>query len=301
MILYWALRLAHFARWIPLRAAYFLSAAGATLVFWAWPSRRRIAIENLTHVLGDRPAARRAARFAFLNFSRYLVDFLRGPIIRPEHVLSKVTYDKWDQIDAAFRQGNGVIFILMHFGNWDMGGAVLTARGYPLNVIADVWGNDRTNKIIVEAREVRGMKVIPSRNAATGIVRAMRRNEALAILIDLPMAPGEGGVDVKFFGAWTTVPAGPARIALRTGARVIPVALPRRSGTSDEIVAMADLDVRTVRSGDDERDVQALTQRIMNAHERFIRSYPDQWYMFRPMWPNHSLAPAAGPALAPER
>ena len=127
----------------------------------------------------------------------------------------------------------------------------------------------------------------------------MRRNEALAILIDTPV--DSGGVEVNFFGERTMVPAGPARIALRTGARVIPVALPRASGTSDQLIAMADFDVRVTRTGDDERDVQALTQRIFAAHERFIRAYPDQWYIFRRMWPARSPATTREPALASER
>lgn len=299
MILYWAVRLAGLARWMPLRMAYFVGDAIATLLWWGWRGPRAAAIQNMLRVTRDRAAAERAARYSFLNYARYGVDFLRAPKIRPEDVIAKVQYDHWAQIDAAFGEGKGVIFILMHFGNWDMGGAVLTARGYPLNVIADTWGNDKANQVIVDARQVRGMKVIPADRAAIGIVRAMRRNEALAILIDTPM-PG-AGVEVRFFGERTLVPAGPARIALRTGARVIPVAMPRETGTSDRIIAMADLDVRVERTGDDARDVQALTQRIFSAHERFIRAYPDQWYIFRRMWPAKARAAAPEPALAPER
>lgn len=300
MVLYWSVRLAGLARWMPLRLAYFVGDCVATLMWWFWRGPRAIAIENMMRVTGDRTAAQRAARYSFLNYARYGVDFLRAPKIRPEDVLSKVHYDHWEQIDDAFAEGKGVIFVLMHLGNWDMGGAVLAARGHPLNVIADTWGNDKANQVIVNARQVRGMRVIPVERAAIGILRAMRRNEALAILIDMPMAEG-AGVEVKFFGERTLVPDGPARIALRTGARVIPVAMPRKSGTSDQIMAMADLDVRVQRTGDDERDVQALTQRIFNAQERFIRAYPDQWFIFRRMWPRPSRAATAEPALAPER
>lgn len=300
MILYWALRLAHVARLLPLRVAYFLGDVVATLAWWLWRGPRETAIDNLMHVLGDRRAARRAARYSFLNFARYAIDFLRAPRIRPEELLTKVHYDRWDAIDAAFKEGKGVIFAIMHFGNWDMGGAVMAARGYPVNVIADPFLNERTNAVIVNARRVRGMEVIPSNRAAAGIVRAMRRNEALAILVDTPVAEG-AGVNIQFFGTWTTVPAGPARIALRTGARVIPAALVRASGTSDQIIALADLDVRLPATGDIERDVQTLTQRIFAAHERFIRAYPDQWYIFRRMWPPQARVTAAKPALVSRR
>lgn len=299
MLVYYGMRLAGVVRWMPLRVAYLLGNVVATLAWWLWRGRRAIAIENMIHVLGDRAAARRAARYSFLNYARYLVDFLRAPMLRPGDVISKVHYDHWDQIDAAFAEGKGVILAAMHLGNWDMGGAIFAARGYPLNVVADTFVNDRANAIVVQTRQVRGMNVIPAGRAASGIVRAMRRSEALALLVDTPVA--DGGVEVSFFGERTTVPAGPARIALRTGARVIPVALPRASGTSDQIIGMADLDVRVVRTGDDERDVQALTQQIVAAHERFIRAYPDQWYMFRRMWPADAPAAAGAPAFASKR
>jgi lauroyl/myristoyl acyltransferase len=300
VILYWALRVAHVARVMPLRVAYFLGDVVATLAWWLWRGPRETAIQNMTRVLGDRAAARRAARYSFLNFARYAVDFLRGPKIKPDELLAKVHYDHWDAVDAAFAEGKGVIFTTMHQGNWDMGGAVLAARGYPVSVIADTFLNERANRVIVRARQVRGMKVIPSSRAAAGIVRAIRRNEALAILADTPVKDGTG-VQVKFFGEWTTVPAGAARIALRTGARVIPVALVRASGTSDQIIAMVDLDVRFTPTGDVEHDIQALTQRIFAAHERFIRACPDQWYIFRRMWPRRVRRPAAEPVLASRR
>jgi KDO2-lipid IV(A) lauroyltransferase len=130
--------------------------------------------------------------------------------------------------------------------------------------------------------------------AATGIVRALRHNETLAILIDRPVT--DGGVPVEFFGATTQVPAGPARIALRTGAKVIPVALVRVSERDDRIRAFLDFGVEPPCSGDGERDVQDLTQQIMAAHERFIRRYPDQWYMFRRMWPAPAGTVVAGAA-----
>ncbi|MFN8556003.1 MAG: lysophospholipid acyltransferase family protein [Dehalococcoidia bacterium] len=125
------------------------------------------------------------------------------------------------------------------------------------------------------------MKIIRAdRRAPASIMRALRRNEGLALLIDQPTP--EGGVAVTFFGATIAVPEGTARLALRTGARIVSVALARPAAGSDRWVALADLDIRPERTGDLERDVQALTQRIFSGYERFIRAYPDQWYIFPP-------------------
>lgn len=298
VIFYWLLRSAVISRFVPLRVAY---AGGVVLAELTWHlgrTKRRAAIENLTQVLGDEGAGEAAARRSFHNYARYLVDFVRAPKIRSDALLGKVAFDHWDEIDAAFREGKGVIFVSMHLGNWDMGGAVLSARGYPINVIAQTFAHDRLNQRVVRARQGRGLKVIPAERAATGIVRAMRRNEALAILFDTPTP--EGGVSVPFFGRPAVFPAGPARIALRTGARVIPVAIMRASPRTDALVAIADLKVRIEPTGDDEADVLTLTRRILFAHERFIRAYPDQWYKFRPMWSPSGQSRQAGaePALA---
>ena len=282
MILYWLLRIAAISRFVPLRVAYWGAIAIAEVLWYLRRNKRHAAIANLTQVLGDPQAAQAAARRSFHNYGRYLVDFVRAPKIRPEDARTKVRFDRWDAIEEAFAEGRGVIFVLMHFGSWDIGGPVLADRGYKVNVIAQTFEHDRLNEWVVTARRVRGMHVIPAEHAALGIVRAMRRNEVLAILIDRPME--DGGVCVNFFGRPALFPAGPARIALRTGARVLPAALVRANEHEDTTLALVDLDVRYTPTGDQERDVRDLTRRILEAHERFIRAYPDQWFMFRPMW-----------------
>lgn len=300
MIYYWLLRVAAISRFVPLRVAYWGAIALAEVVWLFRRDNREAAIANMLQVVGDRDTAVATAKRAFRNYGRYLVDFVRAPKIRPEAIREKVRFNHWDAIDEAMREGHGVIFVLMHFGNWDMGGPVLAERGYKVNVIAETFEHDRLNEAVVSARQVRGMNVIPAEHAAMGIVRALRRNEILGILIDRPMA--EGGVEVNFFGRPTTVPAGPAWIALRTGARVLPAALVRARDSEDVTLALVDLEVRVCRTSDMEADVRQLTHRFMESHERFIRAHPDQWFMFRPMWPPAQRRRRAGsePALAAE-
>ena len=300
MIYYWLLRIARISRFVPLRVAYWGAIAIAELIWYTRRDRRLAAIANMTQVLGDRDAAHAAARRSFHNYGRYLVDFVRAPKIRPEAIRDKVRFDHWDAIEEAMAGGRGVLFVLMHFGNWDMGGPALAERGYKVNVVAQTFEHDRLNKSVVAARQVRGMNVIPAEHAAMGIVRALKRNEILGILIDVPLE--SGGVHVNFFGRPVVVPEGPAWLALRTGARVLPAALVRARNTDDATLALVDLDVKVRPTGDRERDIHDLTRRILEAHERFIRAYPDQWFMFRPMWAPSGRPQRAGaePALATE-
>jgi len=282
-MIYWLWRVAlALVRFVPPRVSYAVAGPVADVAWLFMPVQRRNAVENMTQVVGSRsnPQAKSLARGSFRNYAKYVIDFMRHPQINPDDLMARLDFDDWHEFDAALAEGRGILLVLMHFGNWDLGGAALTAHGYTLNVIAETQAHSRFNDAIVAARLTRGMKLIPMERAATGIVRAIRRNEILAILIDRPLT--EGGVAVQFFHAETRVPEGPARIALRTGARVFPVSL---LPIADRVRAIIDFDVRQVHTGNMERDVQSLTQQIMISLERVIRQHPDQWYMFRRMWP----------------
>lgn len=288
------------ARKAPLRGAYLCAGLAADLIFFGWREKRENTIDNMAHILrgADRGAIRTAARQSFRNYAKYVVDFLRAPNLRSEDLEGKVVFKDWDVLEAARAEGKGILIVLMHFGNWDMGGPVLSQHGYPVNVIAETMEHDRLNHMIVSARTVQGMHVIPMERSAIGILRALRRNEVLGVLIDRPMS--DNGVVVNFFGAPISVPAGPARIALLTGARVFPSAMVRLRGATDRLMAVVDTSIRVERTGNDQEDVRALTEAIMAAHERIIRRYPEQWYMFRRFWPEHLQRLGRQPALVSE-
>jgi lauroyl/myristoyl acyltransferase len=287
-------RLANFVvRRIPVHVSYRGAVLLADLVFLCWREKRENAIANMRRVLSDcQPSsARRAARNSFRNYGRYLVDFIRSPALPAEQLEGRIEFHQWPIIDAAFAHGRGVIFVLLHFGNWDWGAAVFSRRGYPLNVVAETFEHSRLNTMVVSARRTGGTRVLAMERGALPLLRALRRNEALAILIDRP--DRQNGVPVRFFGATAYLPDGPARLALRTGARVIAVAVYRVRETSDRLRAEVDASVDIVPTGDAREDARLLTEAIVQAHERLIRCYPDQWYMFRRMWPETASDVAA--------
>jgi len=278
----WRLACAAVAR-APLRLAYAGASGVAALAWLLLPVQRRNAIANYEVMLGGRHprAARALARRSFVNYARYAVDFIRGGRASNEEILRRVAFDEWDKIEAIAAAGRGCILVLLHFGNWDIGGQVLALRGYGMNAVAETQPG-RINDDFTRIRERRGMRLIPMERGAAGIVRALKRGEFLAILIDRPLR--EGGVEVEFFGKPVRIPDGPARLALRTGAAVVPAALPRLRADDDRVVALLDFAIAHPCTGDSECDVRELTQRVMRSHERVLRRYPDQWYMFRRFW-----------------
>lgn len=274
------------ARRLPLRANYAIAALAGAAGYYLWLRGRRAMLANFRHVLPGASAAdlRRVARRSLANYCRYLSDFVRFPTLTPDELVSAVHgNDSFAALDAALARGKGAIIVSMHFGNWDLGAGAAAARGYHLTVVAETFRDRRLDQLVVQARERLGMKVVKMEKAGPSLLRALKHNGLLALLIDRP-TPGDG-VKIRFFGEEVEVPAGPARLALRSGAAVIPTAFVRARPNAPDVRALTDFSICFEPVGDESRDIQALTQAIMESYERFIRDHPEQWYMFRELWP----------------
>ena len=176
-----------------------------------------------------------------------------------------------------------ILIVTMHVGVWDLGAAALAAYDYPINAIADSFRYPKMNDLVHGSRERLGMKVIPMDRVGPAVFRALKRGEILAMLIDTPL-PGQE-ITVDFLGAPAEVSAVPARIALRTGAWVVPSVVLR--GPQRDTIIRPVIDIHAAKyepTGDEERDVVALTRLIMGALEAAVRAHPEQWYIFHPMW-----------------
>ena len=270
---------------MPLRMAYAVAVAVGTTWYYCWPGGRGAMIRNYRRVLAGAPAAevRRVARASLVNYCRYLADFIRFGSLTPEAMLASVSgREAFTALDRALEQGRGAVVVCMHYGNWDLGAGATAARGYPVTVVAETFADERLDAMVVGARERLGMEIIKLERAGPSLVRALRRNGLLALLIDRPV-PGEG-VKVNFFGEEVEVPAGPARLALLTGAQVVPAAFVRVRTDRQDVETLADFSIDYTPTGDTPADVRAITQAIMSVHEGYIRRCPEQWYMFREMW-----------------
>ena len=287
MVVYWLFRLTILVmRPLPLWLGYRVAAAVAEVCYYFFRRQRRALNENFARVLetNDRRAVDAVARRAFRSFAKFVVDFIHFPVITREEVRRRLVFSNWTELDEVADSGRGVLIVTMHFGSWDLGAASLATYGYPINAIADSYGYAKMDELVHGSRERLGMKVIPMERVGPSVFRALKRGEMLAMLIDTPR-PGEE-ITVDFLGAPAQFSSVPARIALRTGARVVPSMVVR--GPERDTLIRPHVDVRGARfepTGDEERDVRALTQLIVRALEPFIREHPEQWYIFHPAWP----------------
>jgi lauroyl/myristoyl acyltransferase len=275
-------------RFVPLRVAYGLAAWGTPLALQIFArGHLRRATDNMRQVLGPHADSREASRLtraAFANYARYMVDLVRLPHLKQRELISSIRIDGWENVDAAYTYGKGVVFATGHIGNWDMAGAAFVARGHPVSALVETLKPARWNERVQRTRIAAGVKAIPVENGLREMIATLRKQEGLAVLVDRPVQ--KDGVAVTFFGRSTRVPGGAATLALRTGSPVVPAALVRDPAGAGYVVHIG---VPIV--GEKGDDASIVMQRIMSWLEGIIRRYPDQWFMFRQMWPSSDPVP----------
>lgn len=286
------------AEWI---FAHLPAGPATTVVGWfvqasylLWPSKRRWSNLNFGHVLGlppDDPAVRRMALSAYRSYARYLVELMRLPAMTAEAAGAMLDSTGIDHVEEIWRASNGVIFAAGHVGNNEAIAAGLGSRGWPLSGVADDSTFPELFERLREERARWGATVIPWRNLRE-VYRVLKRREMLALLVDWGYRPED--VPVRLFGAWTTLPAGPATLAGKTGAVILPVVARRLP--DGRFQATTDLPIRVAST--EPAEVLRATQAIADALGRVIAAAPDQWYSFKPMWPETAAEMAALEARA---
>lgn len=249
----------------------------------AMPARRRMIERHLRRTGLRGIALQRAVHGAFDSYGRYWIELFRLPKDARRSLDRKFSHEGFEHVVAAIEAGTGAVVALPHVGGFDFAGAWLAARGYaPLVVVEPVEPPELFEWFAGVRREL-GMDVVPlGPEAGAAVLGALRANRVVCLLCDRDI--GGDGVEVEFFGERTTLPAGPATLALRTGAPLIPCAcyfLPR-----GKHFAKIGPPVPAERLGKLRDDVTRVTQSLARRFEELIRAAPDQWHLMQPNWPS---------------
>ena len=292
-VAYWISRTgAWVGRYLPTGFWYALANPIADLCYVFMFHRRSVLKQNLRRVVGDKRAGE-VGRGVFRNFARYVIDFYQLPSLSREELAQRIDFDDWQQLDCALNRGTGIVFVTVHLGQAELGAGAL-ASYCPVNAIAENLDYPPMDAFIQGLRRGLGMKVIAVKQAKLGVVRCLHRGETLAMLVDT-VAPGDS-VMVDFFGAPAEFSTAPARIALRTGSRLLPGVVARHSHDPKRLAPIIDFDLDYDLTGDEDTDVRGLTQAAARSLEKLVRRFPDQWFAFHPVW-NHA---ATKPDTAPD-
>lgn len=228
---------------------------------------------------------RRAVQAAFDSYARYWLESFRLPHLSASTVAKGFDVDGFRWVEEGLAAGNGVILALPHLGGWEWAGRWLVDNGLGVTVVVEKVEPPELFEWFVDLRSKLGMNVIAlGSSAAREVLAALARNDIVCLLCDRDIQ--RNGVEVEFFGERTTLPAGPATLALRTGAPLLPTAVYFTDRT-DGHLGVVRPPLTMERSGDGLRaDVATLTQMLAHELEHLIRRAPQQWHMMQANWPS---------------
>lgn len=272
---------------VPLRVSEPLARGAFVAGYYLWPSKRRVIRANAAHVLGlppDHPDAGRLARGIYGTYSRFVIELMRLPALpadEPTRLMTRAG-PQHEGFMALWRRcqsdGRGIIAVSGHIGSIEVFAGAYAREGIPTYGLADDSAFPELFELLNASRARWGVTIIPWRKLRD-IFRVMRSPAILGMVVDWGYRADD--VPVRLFEEWTTLPAGPATLAARTGALIVPV-VARRQANGTYLPAMYDpIEVLDTSEG----SIAAASQAIATALEDMIARAPEQWYTFKPMWP----------------
>jgi phosphatidylinositol dimannoside acyltransferase len=226
----------------------------------------------------------RRVREVFRSYGRYYGESFRLPTIGAEELDRGITLDGFEHVEESLARGVGPMLVLPHLGSWEWCAYWLTrVRKVPVTAVVERVEPPALFDWFIEFRERIGMEIVPlGPNAGRSIVKAIKQGHVIALLCDRDI--GGGGTDVTFFGETTTLPSGPAVLALRTGAPLIPTGVYDQGGGHHHAIVRPPIPAE--RRGSFRDDVARITQAIAYDLEGLIRRAPEQWHLLQPNWPS---------------
>lgn len=260
---------------------------GATFgrVWYRFDRGRRTMAESHMRRVGDSGfPATEASKEVMSSYGRYFAEALWARRRRVPAMLATTEVDGLEQILRARDAGKGMIFALPHMGNWEAAAPVAVREGVPVVAVAEVLPNERITNWFTEMRAEFGIEIVLATGRAEvmrALENAVRENKAVALLSDRDLRGR--GVEVEFFGEVTTLPPGPAALALRTGAALLPVATYFKDDGHRVVIAPP---LAIPPEGTRAEKLEALTAALAAKLEEMIRRAPEQWHLVVPNWPS---------------
>ncbi|MEZ0077427.1 phosphatidylinositol mannoside acyltransferase [Planotetraspora sp. GP83] len=285
---------AYSAGWLVVRhmperlAAWFFRALADVL--WRRQGRLVRRLEsNLARVVGEDaagPAVRELSRAGMRSYFRYWMEAFRLPSMSRERILDGTYAIGGELIFDNLASGRGAVMALPHMGNWDVAGAWLVHKGHPFTTVAERLRPESLFERFVAYREGLGMEVLPLTKQGGGSAMAFgtlakRLREGRPVCLPAERDLTASGVEVDFFGARTRMVAGPALLAIQTGAALLPAVI-WFEGDGWGIHIHEEIPVPA--EGTRQEKVAAMTQSMAAVFEKGIAEHPEDWHMLQRLW-----------------
>jgi KDO2-lipid IV(A) lauroyltransferase len=282
---YWlVLAVARSLGWMPRGLSRLLAGLLAWAVYQSMGRLRRVGELNLELAMPQLPGEERkqTLRGVFRHLGWQLVEFCRMPRYTAENTRDWIRTEGLEHYLRALARGKGVLVLTGHLGAWELSSFYHSLMGYPMGMVIRPLDNRRLDDFVNGIRCMHGNHVLSKNDFARGLLTAMRAGETVGILMDTNMTPPQG-VFVRFFGVTACTASGLARVALKTGAAVLPGFLLWEPGEGRYVLHFGP-ELVFARTGDADSDILAATQQCNDALESWIRRYPDQWLWIHRRW-----------------
>lgn len=245
---------------------------------------RRVGERNLALALPELPIKERTRilRRVFRNLGWQLVEFCRMPRYTVRNTQGWIRTEGLEHFLAAQARGRGVLVLTGHLGAWELSSFYHSLMGHPMGMVIRRLDNRRLDEYVNGIRCLHGNRVLHKDDFARGLLTAMHEGGAVGILMDTNMTPPQGEF-VKFFGIDACTASGLARVALKTGAAVLPGFMLWEPAEKKYVLRFGP-QIHLSETGHTETDVLAATQKCNDVLESWIRSYPDQWLWIHRRW-----------------
>ncbi|MDO9265429.1 MAG: lysophospholipid acyltransferase family protein [Desulfosalsimonadaceae bacterium] len=280
---YAALSVITILRRLPRRVGIAAARGLAAILYCLLRKQRNNTINHLTSAFGNEKTdkeIRHIARSVFRHFLTAGVDAARIPIFIKEGMDRYIRADNMHYFEDAYAGGKGMILLTAHFGNWELLGAWLTWKGYPLRAVGSPLSNPLLDQLITDTRNQAGYINIARGTETREIIRTLKQGCPLGILMDQDTRVK--GVFVDFFGRKANTPVGPVLLARRFNIPIIPAFMHLEPDLTYHVECLPP--IKPSAAGDPKRDLLADVQQCSDVYERIIREHPEQWAWFHRRW-----------------
>jgi KDO2-lipid IV(A) lauroyltransferase len=246
--------------------------------------RFNVAYENVKASYPEKDDAfwKKIAKESYENLGITIIEWSAFPFFSKDEIDDLVSYENVEVVQEALNEGNGLIFLSGHFGNWELCALSAGLRfGIPVSIIVKKQSNAKSNNVMNSAREVFGNKTVPMRNAARSLIKAIRSNEAVAMLVDQAVFGNQEALYPLFFDRPAATYATPAYLSLRMNTPII-TGYAVRQNDGRYKVKIERLDTSGLKN--DKEGIEKLTQKHVSQLECMIRRHPNHWSWMHKRW-----------------
>jgi KDO2-lipid IV(A) lauroyltransferase len=241
---------------------------------------------NLKLAFGDTLSQRERDKIGvrvFYNLLQTIIGFMRRDGKSGENILRSVTFENGDIIENAIKNGKGIIFITAHYGNWELIPPALTSKfGLGLSIVGRKLDSEVMDRVLKRSREQFGVEMIYRKGAIKGMIKALKSQRGVGLLLDQHLGAKQGGIEVNFFGHKALQSPSASILARNFKIDIIPLFISTDNYRDYTLKVYPPLPY--IRTENKERDIREMTQAQANIMEQVIREKPEEWFWVHRRW-----------------